>query len=388
MTPATAVSAVAPATAASSARATPAGDCGRNSQGAAPADAFAALLEALGGDADAGLEPAAQGEAAQADAVLEAAGGADGEAAADEAALHAGGALPVLAATPPPAAPEAGELTAWLAGIASAQPEAAAASGGPGSAFAAPAPALAGDPTSTARPNRPARSDALAAIELPVAAEAPAAAAAPQTAREGFAAALAAAAPAHAEAQAAPASATPPGLQALAASAATGGAGAAPGPSAFPVLHQAALPSQPLDAPFAGDLAAEVRVMVEGGLQQAELHLNPADLGPIRIQLAIRDQSADISFAAAHATTREGIEQSLPALREMLAEQGLSLGQAGVDAGAQQQFADAKAQREAGDATPRAAGRPAQGQDDAPGRGPAAPARRLPAGRGMLDLYA
>ncbi|NML43406.1 hypothetical protein HHL11_06555 [Ramlibacter sp. G-1-2-2] len=101
-------------------------------------------------------------------------------------------------------------------------------------------------------------------------------------------------------------------------------------------VHQAALPSHPLDAAFAGDLGVEVRWMVESGLQQAELHLHPADLGPIHIQLSVQQQAAEISLSAAHATTREGLQQALPALREMLAGQGLQLAQAGVSSGQQQ----------------------------------------------------
>jgi len=133
----------------------------------------------------------------------------------------------------------------------------------------------------------------------------------------------------------APAAVLPPSLAGLAA------AHAAPpmphalatGPAA--ALHQAALPSHLLSPAFAGDLTAEVRLMADGGLQQAELRLNPADLGPIRIQLQMnaQTQTADVSFAAAHAVTREGIEQALPALRDMLADQGVSLGHADVSSG-------------------------------------------------------
>lgn len=158
---------------------------------------------------------------------------------------------------------------------------------------------------------------------------------------------------------------------------------AAAGPAA--PAHQAALASQPLDTAFPGDLAAEVKVMVEGGLQTAELHLNPTELGPIRIELSIDGQNADIAFAAAHGTTREGIEQAIPELREMLAEQGLSLNHTGVSSGQQEGFAQARdAQAQAAEA--RRAGAPARGE----GAAEAAPVQPVAvrAGRGLLDLYA
>lgn len=151
-------------------------------------------------------------------------------------------------------------------------------------------------------------------------------------------------------------------------------------------VHQAAIPSHPLDAAFAGDIAAEVKLMAEGGLQQAELRLNPAELGPVRIQLTVHEGSADISFAAAHATTREGLSQSLPALRDLLAGQGLQLGQAGVGAGpgGQGGNADPSAWAPSSRSTP---GSGAAGGAPEPGTAAAAPApqRRV---RGLLDLYA
>jgi len=163
----------------------------------------------------------------------------------------------------------------------------------------------------------------------------------------------------------------------------------APAPLAAPA-HQAALASHPMSPAFAGDLTAEVKLMVDGGLQQAELRLNPADLGPIRIQLQVdaQSQTAGVTFAAAHAATREGIEQSLPVLRDMLASQGLSLGHAGVSSG----HGGGAAQQQAQEQTRMAGERRGRGGDGHGlgghgGLGAAATVTvRVP--RGMLDLYA
>lgn len=152
-------------------------------------------------------------------------------------------------------------------------------------------------------------------------------------------------------------------------------------------VHQAALPSHPLDAAFAGDVAAEVKLMADGGLNQAELRLNPAELGPVHIRLELQANTADVQFTAAHATTREGLSQALPQLRELLAGQGLQLGQAGVGAGTGQ-GSDAsawQAQREAA----RSLQRDVTGGDAGQAASPAVTVtRRIQAGRGMLDLYA
>lgn len=147
-------------------------------------------------------------------------------------------------------------------------------------------------------------------------------------------------------------------------------------------VHQAGLPSQPLDAAFAGDLATEVRLMVASGFQRAELRLNPVDLGPIHIQLSVNSQTADISFAASHGATRDGITQALPALREMLAGQGLSLGQAGVSSQHPGQPSDDGRQ------LPVYASHRLAGADSSAATSQLTAPLAGPVGRGMLDLFA
>jgi len=77
-------------------------------------------------------------------------------------------------------------------------------------------------------------------------------------------------------------------------------------------------------------LSERVLVMTSGKLGNAEIRLTPAELGPVRVQVSVDDGTATVSFQASHATTREAIEQALPRLRDMLTENGLSLGQASV----------------------------------------------------------
>ena len=71
-------------------------------------------------------------------------------------------------------------------------------------------------------------------------------------------------------------------------------------------------------------------MMAGNQLQQAEIRLTPAELGPVRVQIAVEDGAANVTFQAQHAVTRDAIEAAMPRLREMLAESGLSLGQASV----------------------------------------------------------
>ena len=166
---------------------------------------------------------------------------------------------------------------------------------------------------------------------------------------------------------------------------------AAPLPQA---VHTATLQAAPSTPAFATELTAQVRVMLQGEVHSARLELNPAELGPIRIDLNLQGGAADISFAAANSATREGIAHALPELRELFAQQGLQLGEAGVSAGSGQGTAQQQAQQQQQqDAAQQQAARNAAGARFplAPAPGAAAPAAatvRISPARGALDLYA
>ncbi len=64
--------------------------------------------------------------------------------------------------------------------------------------------------------------------------------------------------------------------------------------------------------------------------QVAELHLNPTELGPLKITLTLNHDQASAQFVSAHAPVREAIEAAMPRLREMLADSGITLGNTSV----------------------------------------------------------
>jgi flagellar hook-length control protein FliK len=93
--------------------------------------------------------------------------------------------------------------------------------------------------------------------------------------------------------------------------------------------------SRPIHAPvgspaWADEIGARVVMMSEAGNHTASLKLSPEHLGPLEINITVRDDKASVWFGAAHADTRAAIETALPRLREMFASQGLSLTDAGV----------------------------------------------------------
>lgn len=83
-------------------------------------------------------------------------------------------------------------------------------------------------------------------------------------------------------------------------------------------------------AAWADEIAARVNVMAEQGRHMASLRLSPEHLGPLEIRIAVRDDQASVWFGAAHPDTRAALEAAMPRLREMFAEQGLSLADMGV----------------------------------------------------------
>ena len=60
--------------------------------------------------------------------------------------------------------------------------------------------------------------------------------------------------------------------------------------------------------------------------QVAELHLNPPNLGPLDVVLKISDNQATALFTSPHSAVRDAVENALPRLREMLADNGITLG--------------------------------------------------------------
>jgi len=82
----------------------------------------------------------------------------------------------------------------------------------------------------------------------------------------------------------------------------------------------------------------KVNLMLADKLQQAEIQLDPLGLGKMKIQIQMDASSqASVHFVVQHGQTREMLEQAMPRLRDMLAGQGIQLGQTVVQQQAQQQ---------------------------------------------------
>jgi flagellar hook-length control protein FliK len=111
-----------------------------------------------------------------------------------------------------------------------------------------------------------------------------------------------------------------------------------------------ALPVAPRvgSAEWGGAVGERVVWMANQSHQVAELHLNPPNLGPLEVRLTISNDQATALFVSHHSAVREAIETALPRLREMLADNGIMLGNVtvGSESFSQQQASDQRNSKE------------------------------------------
>lgn len=116
-------------------------------------------------------------------------------------------------------------------------------------------------------------------------------------------------------------------------------ASAQPTTSSAPVINI----DTPVNAPgWQGEFAGKLTQVVVMRSDSAEFHLHPAELGPVDVQISFAADQAVILITAPHAASRDALEQALPYLRDMLADQGINLGQASVQSESRQSFAEAR----------------------------------------------
>ena len=60
------------------------------------------------------------------------------------------------------------------------------------------------------------------------------------------------------------------------------------------------------------------------------MRVSPEHLGPVEVKISVHNGDASVWFGANHPDTRAALEQALPRLREMFANQGLTLTDSGV----------------------------------------------------------
>lgn len=78
------------------------------------------------------------------------------------------------------------------------------------------------------------------------------------------------------------------------------------------------------------NLASRIQMFVGQNVQNAEIRLDPPELGLLEIKIKIVNDSANLSFNSSNSQVRDAIETAVPRLKEMFEESGLSLGDVNV----------------------------------------------------------
>jgi len=120
---------------------------------------------------------------------------------------------------------------------------------------------------------------------------------------------------------------------------------------------------------------------------RAELVLTPPQMGRIEVNLSIKGDQATASFASSNPVVREALEAALPRLREVLADAGIQLGQAQVNAENARQWAQQEKHGDNSGSDPTRAN-PAHEALSSASSGSLSTTSGLKGGRSLVDVFA
>jgi flagellar hook-length control protein FliK len=78
------------------------------------------------------------------------------------------------------------------------------------------------------------------------------------------------------------------------------------------------------------ELGGQLTWMTQHGLESGSLRVSPEHLGPVEVKISVQNGAASVWFGASHPDTRAALEQALPRLQQLFANQGLTLTDSGV----------------------------------------------------------
>ncbi|MDO6524981.1 flagellar hook-length control protein FliK [Motilimonas sp. 1_MG-2023] len=73
-----------------------------------------------------------------------------------------------------------------------------------------------------------------------------------------------------------------------------------------------------------------ITMMMNKGIGQAEIRLDPAELGSMHVKLSMQNDQLSVSIQTTQPQSKELLDQHMPRLREMLTQQGINLGESHV----------------------------------------------------------
>ncbi|WP_299205377.1 flagellar hook-length control protein FliK [uncultured Amphritea sp.] len=94
------------------------------------------------------------------------------------------------------------------------------------------------------------------------------------------------------------------------------------------IMPHGARPGEPVWSQAVND---RVMVMASKNGQFADIQLDPPELGSLQVRLHLKNDQVSVVFNTPHGSVREALEQNMPRLREMFADQGLNLSDSSVE---------------------------------------------------------
>ncbi|PKO69761.1 MAG: hypothetical protein CVU20_11300 [Betaproteobacteria bacterium HGW-Betaproteobacteria-14] len=125
------------------------------------------------------------------------------------------------------------------------------------------------------------------------------------------------------------------------------------------------------------EIGQKIVLMVNRQDSRAELTLTPPQLGKVEVTISMNGDQTSATFVSASPAAREALEQALPRLREILADAGITLGQASVNEESAQRGRDGSPSADHGGGRVSDAAREAD-----------SPSQWLRSGNGLIDTFA
>ncbi|QRH03667.1 flagellar hook-length control protein FliK [Shewanella litorisediminis] len=89
--------------------------------------------------------------------------------------------------------------------------------------------------------------------------------------------------------------------------------------------HERPMTQPDMVARFAPVMHTKLIAMVRDGIQQAEIRLDPPELGSMMVRIQVQGNETQVQFHVSAQQTKDVVEQAMPRLRELLAQQGMEL---------------------------------------------------------------
>jgi flagellar hook-length control protein FliK len=99
---------------------------------------------------------------------------------------------------------------------------------------------------------------------------------------------------------------------------------------------------------FAEAVKDKVMLIISQKLQQFDITLDPPELGNVQVRVNLQGEQATVNFVVQNQPAKEAFEQNMHKLRDMLAEQGVDVGDANVEQQSQQSGSDGNTENNQG----------------------------------------